>query len=365
MYYYRTTGFNGYSVKYSPFYDSRLAVSSAANFGLVGNGRLHILNLTPSGIQPLQTFDTNDGLFDVAWSEANEHHLAVASGDGSIKLFDTGASATDGFPVAGWKEHTREVFCVAWDGVMKEGFVSSSWDGTVRFWRPEARGALRAWNTGSCTYSAAFSPHEPGIVSCVASDSMLRIFDLRANPAGGGGGVGVGGMQNDTPVLAIKVPGASELLTHDWNKYRSNTIATGGVDRVVRVFDLRQAGAGAASAGAMVHGGLPAAPVSELRGHEYGIRKVAWSPHWPGVLMSGGYDMSVRIWEDGLGEGMGGAGVGTSTGIGRMLGVMDKHTEFVAGLDWCLFGGEGWAASVGWDEGVWVWDANAVVAGVR
>ena len=139
-------------------------------------------------------------------------------------------------------------------------------------------------------------------------------------------------------------------------------IATGGVDRVVRVFDLRSAGtttvAGLPNTG--LGAGLGGANVvSELRGHEYAIRKVAWSPHWAGVLMSGGYDMSVRIWEDGLEQNPGAGGMG---GMGRLKGVFDKHTEFVAGLDWCLFGGEGWAASTGWDEAVWVWDANSVVS---
>lgn len=47
---FRTQGFNGYAVKYSPFFDSRIAVASAANFGLVGNGRLYILGLTAKGI---------------------------------------------------------------------------------------------------------------------------------------------------------------------------------------------------------------------------------------------------------------------------------------------------------------------------
>lgn len=47
---FRTQGFNGYALKYSPFFDSRLAVASAANFGLVGNGRLYILNLESNGI---------------------------------------------------------------------------------------------------------------------------------------------------------------------------------------------------------------------------------------------------------------------------------------------------------------------------
>lgn len=47
---FRTQGFNGYGVKYSPYFDSRIAVATAANFGLVGNGRLYILGLTAQGI---------------------------------------------------------------------------------------------------------------------------------------------------------------------------------------------------------------------------------------------------------------------------------------------------------------------------
>jgi hypothetical protein len=47
---FRTQGYNGYSVKYSPFFDSRIAVAASANFGLVGNGRLYILGLTANGI---------------------------------------------------------------------------------------------------------------------------------------------------------------------------------------------------------------------------------------------------------------------------------------------------------------------------
>jgi peroxin-7 len=50
---FRTEGYNGSGVKYSPFFDNRLAVSASANFGLVGNGRLYILELTPNGIVPL------------------------------------------------------------------------------------------------------------------------------------------------------------------------------------------------------------------------------------------------------------------------------------------------------------------------
>ena len=59
MLHYRTQGFNGYAVKYSPFFDNRLAVASGANFGLVGNGRLYVLELTANGIVPVKWYVGN------------------------------------------------------------------------------------------------------------------------------------------------------------------------------------------------------------------------------------------------------------------------------------------------------------------
>jgi peroxin-7 len=34
-------------------------------------------------------YDTQDGLFDLAWSENHENQLVTSGGDGSIKLWDT------------------------------------------------------------------------------------------------------------------------------------------------------------------------------------------------------------------------------------------------------------------------------------
>ncbi len=53
---FRTPGFNPYAVKYSPYYDSRIAVASAANYGIVGNGRLFCLGLGPQGIFVERTY---------------------------------------------------------------------------------------------------------------------------------------------------------------------------------------------------------------------------------------------------------------------------------------------------------------------
>ena len=305
----------------------------------------------------------------------HENQLVAAGGDGCLKLFDT--SLEPGFPVRAWQgAHAREIFCVHWNLVGKDSFLSSSWDGTVKIWRPELSGSGDSGGAGgaggdnnqpvatlatqTCTYSAQFSPHARDILSCVGSDSMLRMYDLRVgdwpvvqfaiHDAAAAGGTSMSGHVASQP---------SEALTLDWNKYRDSVLAAAGVDRTIRTFDVRKPASG---------------PLSTLLGHEYAIRKITWSPHKANVLLSASYDMTCRVWVDeGADSGMEGAGVivgkygagkdgmpPISSG-GRESGRMGRHTEFVTGVDWCLFGVEGWCASTGWDERVLIWNAAALM----
>ncbi|KAK5660256.1 hypothetical protein OQA88_12795 [Cercophora sp. LCS_1] len=363
----RTPNFNPYAVKYSPYYDSRLAVAASANYGIVGNGRLYCIGLSAAGVQIEKAFDTNDALYDLAWSEINENQVAVATGDGSIKLFDLGV---DQFPVMNFHEHKREAFSVHWNPVTRDTFVSSSWDGTVKLWSPTRTASLKTLPIGCCTYSTAFAPRNPALISAASADSHLRVFDLRtpvtaryhlattipvhAPPNGSvlphiapshpGGPLG--------PTYAGAVP--NEILTHDWNKYDEYVIAAAGVDRVIRTFDIRNPTGG---------------PVSILTGHDYAVRKLAWSPHARDILVSASYDMTVRVWSNE--PTMPGAGMPGVPGVhdpsantiraGRQIGLMNRHTEFATGVDWCLFGKGGWVASVGWDSRVLIWDAHTLL----
>lgn len=294
-------------------------------------------------------FDTQDAIYDVAWSEQHENQILAAGGDGTVKLFDV---TVPQFPVAQWHEHGREVYAVHWSLVGKDVFLSSSWDGSVKIFNPARDTSIAALPTHSCTYSAQFSPHEPGLVSAASSDSMLRLFDLRQRASA-----------NNHLVMALPVhappkalPGVAphkaapptENLTHDWNKYRSTVLAVGGVDRLIRTFDIRNPNAG---------------PVAVLPGHDYAVRRVTWSPHLSDVLLSASYDMTCRVWTDGTAVGVGGHDQGDpmAFGGGRELGRMNAHSEFAMGVDWCLFGAEGWCASTAWDERVLVWDVRNIM----
>lgn len=154
------------------------------------------------------------------------------------------------------------------------------------------------------------------------------------------------------PGLPPTLAQPAEILTHDWNKYRPTVLATAGVDRTIRTFDIRAPQQG---------------PLSIMLGHDYAVKKVAWSPHLSSVLLSASYDMTCRVWDD-RSEATAAADADpmrsgpASPVVGSELGRMGRHTEFVTGVDWCMFGNEGWCASVGWDESLYVWDVRAIMS---
>ncbi|KZT41680.1 peroxin 7 [Sistotremastrum suecicum HHB10207 ss-3] len=332
----QTPGFAHYSLAWSPFHNSRLALASSANYGLVGNGRLHIVSLLPGSVNGLnidKQFDTQDGLFDVAWSEIHENQLAVASGDGSIKLFDVMINVREGdLPIRIWHEHTREAFSVDWSNIRKDQFMSCSWEGSIKIWTPELQRSVTTIPAHqACVYQALYSPHLPDIVASCSADGTLRIFDIRAP-------VSAQSLTNPVALPALTVPGsATELLTLDWNKYQQFYIATGGVDKVIRVWDCRMIRLGAdANTSGPGGGQIGGACEAYLAGHEYAVRKVNWSPHRADVLASASYDMTCRIWT-------------TKQGVpSSLLYIHDAHSEFVSGCAWSLYD-EGILGTCAWD----------------
>ncbi|EED83152.1 predicted protein [Postia placenta Mad-698-R] len=334
----QTPGFAHYSLAWSPFHSTRLALASAANYGLVGNGRLHLVSLGPGpgGVPGLSidkcSYDTQDGLYDVAWSEVHENQLVTASGDGSIRLWDI---MLNDLPLRAWQEHTREVFSLDWSNLQKDLFVSASWDGTVKLVLVPRAPAL--------AQHAARAPRVrlPGALLAaparyhrdVPTDGTLKIFDLRA-PAYAAPAPGGAPGSFTAPLSAA----ALTVLTLDWNKYRPWVLASAGVDKAVKVWDCRMVKMGAGAGTGAEQQAVGGLCETHMAGHEYAVRRVQWSPHRPDVLATASYDMTCRVWTT------------TPTAAGtHLLYIHDPHTEFVVGCGWSLYD-DGLLASCGWDS---------------
>ncbi|XP_031494441.1 peroxisome biogenesis protein 7 [Nymphaea colorata] len=311
------TPFCGYAVRFSPFYESRLAVATAQNFGIVGNGRLHILELSAGppgaaggGIVPTAAFDTADAIYDCAWCEDNDQLLVAAVADGSLKVYDLSLPPQSN-PVRSFHEHSREVHAVDWNPVRKDSFLSASWDDSLKLWTLDRPLSLRTLRGHSyCVYSVAWSPRHADVLASASGDGTLRLWDIRE------------------PEATLVLPAHElEILACDWDKYSDCIVVTGSVDKSIRVWDVRS----------------PRAPITEMLGHGYAIRRLRCSPHREGFVASCSYDMSVRLWNYRAVD-------DSATTVARW----DHHTEFAVGVDMSVLV-DGLMASTGWDELVYVW----------
>uniref|UniRef100_A0A8C2URU4 Peroxin-7 n=1 Tax=Chinchilla lanigera TaxID=34839 RepID=A0A8C2URU4_CHILA len=232
----RVPGRHGYAAEFSPYLPGRLACAAAQHYGIAGCGTLLILDQSETGLTVFRSFDWNDGLFDVTWSENNEHVVVTCSGDGSLQLWDTAKAAG---PLQVYKEHAQE-----WDPAVGKSLCTFSGHESV-------------------IYSTIWSPHIPGCFASASGDQTLRIWDMKA--AG----------------VRIVIPAhQAEILSCDWCKYNENLLVTGAVDCSLRGWDLRNV----------------RQPVFELLGHSYAIRRVKFSPFHASVLASCSYDFTVRFW---------------------------------------------------------------------
>jgi len=237
-------------VEFSPFHENRVAVATAQYYGIIGNGRQHILEMDGAGqVLEIRHFDTQDGLYDCCWNEANENQLVSASADGSIKMWDL--NARDGFPIRNWHEHSQEVSSVDWNLASKDTFISSSWDNTIKVrpslpllppplaqpcsahcpaccpplpgvqvWNPVVDQSICTYAEHQyCVYNAIWNPHSATTFVSCSGDNTIKIFD-------------VGQPSSVATIQAHQ----NEVLAVDWNKYNEFLVATGSVDQTIKTW---------------------------------------------------------------------------------------------------------------------------------
>jgi peroxin-7 len=294
--------FSGYSVHFSPFRQNFIAVASSQYFGIAGNGKVSILDFQRGAIIPVVEFGTRDACFDVAFSEMSESVLATACGDGSVRIFDLHRPGDR--PVAVFNRQKAETYSVNWNAFSKNLLCSASWDRSVVVHDVvSGKEQMRYMHTG-ISYESRFSPRNATMMASVGGDGQLLVCDMRQSSP------------------SVKIQEGAEILCVDWNKYRDTVVATGSVDRLVRVYDIR----------------TPGKPLHVFDNHQLAVRRVRFSPHSDSLLLSCSYDMSVKL----------------CSLTSPVKDSFDHHTEFVIGIDFSNFERD-LVASTSWDRSVAIW----------
>ncbi|CCW67425.1 unnamed protein product [Phytomonas sp. Hart1] len=292
-------GFAGQSIRANPWIPSQFIITSSQHFGVVGSGKVYIVQTTPgfaagSPVQLIGCWGTPDGAFDACFSEIDQNIVAVACGDG-VKLFDVHQSANrDGAtPILHNAEHQKEVSCVVWNACKRDTFFSASWDTTLKMYNAlnPSCSIVTMQEHFKEVYEIATTTHSPSSILSCSGDGTWKLWDIRASPS--------------RSVLTQIAHQGYIVLSIDFNKHDPNLFATGGVDRTVRLWDARR----------------PTEPLASLPGHQQACRRVRFSPTSRTLLASAGYDMRVCVWE-------------LTQPQKPMIACYSHHREFAVGLHW-------------------------------
>lgn len=292
--------FEGYACKFSPFEPNKIACGFSQYFGIIGNGRLSVFsqNNMTGVLEEKHRFNTNDGIFDIAWSEANENQIISGCGDGSLKLWDVGYE----LPLLNIKEHAGEIFSVSWNHTAPTMVASGGMDSTVKIYDMNKGVPVNNLvDHKGIVYCVTWHPTISTVLCSASDDKTVKIWETR----------------QQKPVKTI-LAHFSPVMHCDFNKYE-NTIATAGADGSINIFDLR---------------GTGEVPLLTLNGHKLTTRKLQFSPFFSHILVSVSYDMNVIVW---------------NTKQASPQNIFKHHREFVYGLDFSLFENKK-LATIGWDK---------------
>eukprot|EP00825_Cyclidium_porcatum_P009398 TRINITY_DN1478_c0_g1_i1.p1 TRINITY_DN1478_c0_g1~~TRINITY_DN1478_c0_g1_i1.p1 ORF type:complete len:353 (+),score=52.39 TRINITY_DN1478_c0_g1_i1:1437-2495(+) len=302
--------FSGIQVKYNPFLANRLAFTCAQNFGIVGKGKLIILDLLPDHqMKPVKILEHKDAVFDCSWAEVNQKLILSGCGNGEILLWDVDLEKV----VSQLNGHVGEVQTLECSHKNQNLLLSAGIDSNIIVWDFLQGKQLQTLQKSHMKgiYQTTWHPNNQNLFASVGADGMLKIWDLKSE-------------MNQKLVAGIKAH-IGDVLSCDFSKY-DEIIATASTDKSIKLWDLRKL----------------QIPVHVLQGHRYPVRKIKFSPHQPNILASGSYDMNVNIWN-------------TEEKLKPLLITHKQHTEFVIGIDFNLFQ-EKQIATAGWDGRVLVWD---------
>ena len=295
------SGFQGHSAPFSPDGKTIAGGSQSGNNVLIWN---------VSTRQVVQTFSGHtDKVQSVAFSH-DGNSLVSGGNDNMVYVWDLTAAQT-GRPLAG---HTAEVYSVAFSSGDR-WIASASFDESVIVW-DMASGLKVATLAGTNKMNAAVFSPDDRFLATAGGDGDVRLWDtsnwlialpLPKRAGGSGGGAGTGGSAGGAgrggdgstsgggspgrgssaggaggvPPATVKMvlPGDGQIVTTVAFSPNKQLLVSGGYDNAVRVWNT-----------------LTGTPVHTFTGHTAAIWAVGFSPdgEW---IASASSDKTVRLWK--------------------------------------------------------------------
>ncbi|THH15341.1 hypothetical protein EW146_g5125 [Bondarzewia mesenterica] len=262
-----------------------------------------------------------DAVLALSWNRTHRNLLASASADRTVKLWDLSrgpAGDSDGAGDEGGairsfdKIHKDKVQAVQWNPKEPTVLLTGSYDRTVRVFDTRAPDAGVGAVVGADVEALRWDPWETHGFYVTLENGLVLNFDARTLPTG---------LNSPSPARFTLSAHDGPVSSIDVNPHIRGCIATGGTDKMVKVWNVTDENDGGKR------------QVSLVTSRDLGVGKVfstAFSPDDPLTLAAAGSKAKLQVWDVGANFGARKAFGAKLAEAGRML--KEKSTGGVIGV---------------------------------
>ncbi|KAF5327650.1 hypothetical protein D9619_004799 [Psilocybe cf. subviscida] len=228
-----------------------------------------------------------DAVLGLSWNKNQRNLLASASADRTVKLWDlsrdptmNGEGGDAGGAIRSFDVHKDKVQAVQWNDKEPTVLLTGSYDRTVRTFDSRAPTTGVGAVVGSDVEALRWDPWEAYGFYVSLENGLVLNFDVRTLPSN---------LDNPSPARFTLSAHDGAVSSIDVNPHLRGCIATGGTDKLVKVWNVNDEENGKRS-------------VSLVNSRDLGVGKVfstVWSPDDPLTLAAAGSKAKLQIWDVG------------------------------------------------------------------
>ncbi|KAF8322669.1 WD40 repeat-like protein [Clavulina sp. PMI_390] len=223
-----------------------------------------------------------DAVLGLSWNKSHRNLIASASADKTVKLWDL--SKENAPAIRSFDVHKDKVQAVQWNQSEPTVLLTGSYDRTVRMFDTRAPTSGVGAVLGADVEALRWDPFEPNAFYVSLENGLVLNFDARTLPSD---------LNSPSPARFTLSAHDGAVSGLDVNPHIRGCLATGGTDKVVKVWNIEEQGGNRS--------------VSMVTSRDLGVGKVftvGWSPDDPLTLVAGGSKAQLQIWEVGQNAGV-------------------------------------------------------------